>query len=95
MFAYKITDDEGWNINAREFENYLGGVFPNYKLEDSRNLGRTAMKVYSISNENDFLARIDVAYRQDETAIMFSGKKEAIGLVKKLVSNSSFEWTKQ
>lgn len=91
MIGYKITDEEGWNVDYQRFENKLKDVFPDYKLCDSRDVGQTVMKAYGVFEEKNLIGRIDVSYRPNETAVLFSGEK-AKGLVEKLTSDSNFEW---
>ena len=91
MLGYLITNTSGWEIREHEFDEALGKVFPGYKVGDRRDLRNVVMKVYGINEGDQVIGRVDVSYKECETAVLITGKK-ADDLAQKLVQETGFQW---
>jgi len=86
------------NIDPERFETLLMESFPNLLFEGSKKVGfpnslgeRQSMRVYALFEGNYIVAKINAAYRTEQTEISFEGRnrKEA---VEKLMEKSNFKW---
>ena len=91
MLQYIVTDIDGWQVNPNSFEDALERISPDFKVGDTQNVGSTIMKAYVFYENNDLIARMDVSYRQNGTAVLLSGEISE-EVISELIDITKFEW---